>query len=602
VAPFQYDRYQNPLVGSIAQLILEGPRAKAAAIESAAAAQAQGVRGAGAAMANMGQSLGAIAAGLPRQIAEAHAEQQRSELTQNALDDAARRGAADKMASTAMAGDQLPPGDVGPRQPSFIKQEGDVSVFDTDALSKHYAAAGYGDQLPRLMKDVDAVNQMHRQEGQARMQMRERTTNLLAAHAGLALQAIHAGMDPQAAVGAQVELIHLNGVVPDDQLSPIVQRMQANPDQIVPMLTSMSRAGTAKPIEVKAGTDLLNPNNPADVLASVPEKKADYTINGQRFSGTTNQPLGPPVPTQAAPKGLQSESEWKVDGKPRPLIFDPATGARYLSDADVAAKQPVDPARLTKIPPASVQINAANAAAASKPIETDSKEFRIAQDLAYGKLSFADFTRLYPSRSGASAQLRASLYDKARELNPGFDPTQFEIGRKFAMNPQMRQRLIAIDGLMPVIDKIEAVAAQVGNGDVTKFNELLNAAKLQVSNKPVANMHQLQILLGDEVGMALGLGSGSDLKTKLGLDLVNPNLSASTFADTMSTLRDVLGSRRQNLVGSMGIYAPGAPGAQPPAGGGAVTVTSPSGKPFTFPNQAAADAAVAAAKAQGVWK
>lgn len=58
-------------------------------------------------------------------------------------------------------------------------------------------------------------------------------------------------------------------------------------------------------------------------------------------------------------KSLQSENEWQVDGKSTPVIFDPSTGARYLNQADVAANKPIEPARLKKIPPASMTVNPA---------------------------------------------------------------------------------------------------------------------------------------------------------------------------------------------------------------------------------------------------
>lgn len=64
----------------------------------------------------------------------------------------------------------------------------------------------------------------------------------------------------------------------------------------------------------------------------------------------------------------------------------------------------------------------------------------------------------------------------------------------------------------------------------------------------------MQILLGDEVGNALGIGTASDLKTRLGLDLVNPNLSPANFKATMDQLRTVLDARRSELGRQMGIY------------------------------------------------
>ncbi len=111
------------------------------------------------------------------------------------------------------------------------------------------------------------------------------------------------------------------------------------------------------------------------------------------------------------------------------------------------------------------------------------------------------------------------------------------------------------------------------------FNRLLQGAKLQVSNKTVANFQQLKTLLGDEVGLALGVGTGSDLKTKLGLDLVNTNLSDGSFQSNMDQLDSILGARKGLLLKQMGTYASvaggNAPAAAPDAGGLQILSISP---------------------------
>jgi len=204
-------------------------------------------------------------------------------------------------------------------------------------------------------------------------------------------------------------------------------------------------------------------------------------------------------------------------------------------------------------------------------IKPGTPEFRIAQDLASGKMTFAQFRTL--AAYNRNAALKFGIYDQARQLNPEFDPAQYELGFKMAANPQVRQRIVAINSLNPVIDQIEALANQAGNGDIPAVNKLLLGAKFQLGNRTVTNYRQLQTLLGDEVGNALGIGSGSDLKTKLGLDLVNPNLSPKAFADTMEQLRTVLDQRKQALIGQMGIYGGAANG----TGGPATANTPPPG-------------------------
>lgn len=179
---------------------------------------------------------------------------------------------------------------------------------------------------------------------------------------------------------------------------------------------------------------------------------------------------------------------------------------------------------------------------------------RLASDLATGIVSFSDFNKIYGSRSGAGSAVKAAIYDKARTQNPDFNPTAFEAGQRMFSNPQIRQRMTAIDQLSPVIDKITTLAKANGNTDLPALNRLINGAKFQLGGTTATDLRQLQTLLGDEVGNALGVGTGSDLKTRLGIDLVNTNLGPKQFAETMQQLKDVLGSRRKALADMMGPY------------------------------------------------
>lgn len=104
----------------------------------------------------------------------------------------------------------------------------------------------------------------------------------------------------------------------------------------------------AKPVILKEGEQGFNPetNKPIPGL-SVPKEKPDYTINGQRFSGD-NKPIGSVVPPQLAPKSFQSENDWLVDGKSKPVIFDPGTAKYYANAADILSGTPLDTARMKK--------------------------------------------------------------------------------------------------------------------------------------------------------------------------------------------------------------------------------------------------------------
>lgn len=265
----------------------------------------------------------------------------------------------------------------------------------------------------------------------------------------------------------------------------------------------------------------------------------------------TKEVIATGLPRSQTPKSLQSENVL-LDGKPAMVTFDPLTGKRTnAAGEDVTARvKPMPPASMVYPPPA---------AAATVQIKPGTPEYKVAQDLASGKLTFAQFRTL--TAYGRDVGKKMAIYQTAAELNPEFTPAQFELGFKMASNPQFRNRLVAINALGPVIDQIDTLAQQVGNSDLPTFNKFLQGAKFQIGNRSVTNFRQLQVLLGDEVGNALGVGTGSDLKTRLGLDLVNPNLGPQQFADTMQQLRSVLDARKAEILRQMGMYAPEQPGA-----------------------------------------
>jgi hypothetical protein len=186
-------------------------------------------------------------------------------------------------------------------------------------------------------------------------------------------------------------------------------------------------------------------------------------------------------------------------------------------------------------------------------IPVGSPDYRAAQDLAYGKLTWAQFRSIYPSRANDGGK-KAALYDLARELNPNFDPAQYEMGYKFASSPQTQRALAAVDNVMPNIDRVVALSEQINRTDLPSVNALLNSAKFHLGDQKIANFRQMQKLIGDELGVALGAGTMTDMKLKLGLDVVDPNVGPEQFFAAMANIKEFLKARKQSLLSQMGPY------------------------------------------------
>lgn len=349
---FDYSPYRSPFSGTLSQLLGQEGDIRAKQALAVGNAQAQGTQQSGAIWANTLNNVGAIAGhaaqeyGDPRRQAdEIHLQQLKQQQ--------AGQGKVDAL----MQGDQLPPGAVGPRQPTYTDAHG---LWDIPALSQELGKMGAGHLAPDLLKGAEAMNESILKHEALAQKTADAHTVLLGDMAD--------SVTKLASIGVPV----LDAM--DFISGPVIARKQINPQEyaqvrghIASLPPEQQKAALATFVDAAArimpkktlaeGAQEIDAYNRVSATNPKVEKKADYTIEGQRFSGDTNAPIGTRLFPQATPKSLQSENEWQVNDpkagwKSTPVIFDPATGARYLTEADVAAKKPIDPASLRKIPAA----------------------------------------------------------------------------------------------------------------------------------------------------------------------------------------------------------------------------------------------------------
>ncbi len=256
---------------------------------------------------------------------------------------------------------------------------------------------------------------------------------------------------------------------------------------------------------------------------------------------------------------------------PPPAPFTLGAGqTRYDADGNEIASVPKDTS-ITPYQQEQLRLAAARLALERKHMENDApidiqpntKEYRIAQDMAYGKITMADFNRMY-GRAASNANLKASMYDTARQLNPNFNPAAFEIGFKLASSPKVQQQLTSLDNVIvatPDMIKYSDAAKRTGVGFL---NSMVNKAGYQVGGKQYSNFHLAQIAYADELSGALGYGSATDMSREMGFNLTDGNLSPEKFADGMQTVvLPFIRRKRDTLLKGMGVY--GQPGGSPGA-------------------------------------
>ena len=225
-----------------------------------------------------------------------------------------------------------------------------------------------------------------------------------------------------------------------------------------------------------------------------------------------------------------------------------------------------------------VRVNAEAAKdAPEKPIEPNTGEFRIAQDLAYGKLTFQQFRSLLSTRSSGSSDAnrkKIAIYDKAGELNPNFNPAQFEMGFKLASNPKVQQQLASLDNVKVGVDDLLKLSDAAERTGATILNKAVIPGGIAIGSHKYSDFKTARTAFADELSGALGYGSATDMSREMGFSMTDQNLSPTAFR---SAIQDVImpfvERKKKTLLNQMGVY--GQPGMNPAAG----PLTPPSGAP-----------------------
>ncbi len=207
------------------------------------------------------------------------------------------------------------------------------------------------------------------------------------------------------------------------------------------------------------------------------------------------------------------------------------------------------------------------AAAAEAALKPGTRQYREAQDLSDGTLTYADFLRLH-GRAQAGAAEREAIYDTARQLNPSFNPAAFEIGYKFSSNPKVRQQISSIKNVeagVPDLLKFSDAASRSGSPTLNAY--LVQPFKMSVGNKQYSNFKTAATAFADELSGALGYGSATDMSREMGFSMTDMAQSPANFA---SNMRDVVlpfvARKKASIVGEMGPYGGGS---NPTTGAGA---------------------------------
>jgi hypothetical protein len=206
-------------------------------------------------------------------------------------------------------------------------------------------------------------------------------------------------------------------------------------------------------------------------------------------------------------------------------------------------------------------------------IQPGSKEYKVAEDLAFGRLTFQQFRSLYSYSRDVSA--KTSIYLKAGDLNPNFNPAQFEMGYKFASNPKIQQQVASVNNVMsgvPDLLKASDAASRMG---ATALNKVVLPGGVAFGGRKYTDFRTAQIAFADELSGALGYGSATDMSREMGFNMTDPAMSPANFRSAIENIIVPFVQRKKaSLLGPMGPYGtpdmnPSAKDPTPPPAAGA---------------------------------
>jgi hypothetical protein len=187
------------------------------------------------------------------------------------------------------------------------------------------------------------------------------------------------------------------------------------------------------------------------------------------------------------------------------------------------------------------------------PIPLGTKEWKIADDLAFGRVTLPAFRSLYAY--SRDPRIRQSVYAEASRHNPEFNMAAFEMGRSFATNQGTQRQLAAISNVIDGVPDLLKISKQASRTGITLLNRVVIPAGIAFGGKRYSNLHTAAVAFADELSGALGFGTNTDMTREMGFDMTNPNLPPENFA---SAIEDVVipfvNRKRATMLGQMGIY------------------------------------------------
>lgn len=292
-------------------------------------------------------------------------------------------------------------------------------------------------------------------------------------------------------------------------------------------------------------------------------------VKRQEFIATTDEtpqdileayPDSPKRMTSTAIQGVRSALQRKDDAAAQRALAEQLQAERIAMQKTIA-----DSANATRTEIAQLKKAGTGSNLPEVEIKPDSRQYRLAQDIAYGKLTMAQFRNLYAY--GKNTEEKLAIYDLAGRMNHNFNPAQFEMGFTLAKNPKVQQQLASMDNVERGVDDLLKISDAASRTGIPLLNKAVVKGGYMLGGKAYSNLATARTAFADELSGALGFGGATDMQREMGLDLTDPSVSPAVFRDNIQKVVVPFIQRKRNtLLDQMGVY--GQEGMNPAAGGG----------------------------------
>src|SRR5579863_4002486 len=298
------------------------------------------------------------------------------------------------------------------------------------------------------------------------------------------------------------------------QLRPLQSREEAN-DLLLSSGLNPSEAKTFEPF-------LASKDTKANILAEGKAKEADrkqaMADSAQKFINQVNDAINR-APTA---KEAISAREKLIEAAPESLqeiirkeTNQALTNAKFLETQKRAAL-PLDP----------------------------EKSKKVAQLVVNGQMAPSQIKAGWGGK--AWAQITSDIYD----LDPDFNEITADANYAWYKNPTTQKVLRRTDTLLQPggsLDLAIKAAANVANPAAVPINRITGLAKTQISDANRIILSTINTLTADEVGQLLGSTQGGEYFIKLGQQMMDPNVSAETYAKNANAIRQMLLARYKSF-------------------------------------------------------